>query len=608
MTTTLMPPQVTPQPRASEGRLVRNLITSARSRQDVIQSRAPARGAWLCSLAFGGLLWASFAPLEWGPLAWLALVPLLLLVRIETRTRRMYLAVFGGAWLSIMASMQWIRLGDPTMYLAWLLLGTYMALYVPLFVALTRVAVHRFSVPLLIAAPVLWAGLEYLRGTFMTGFAWYYLAHSQYRWLEIIQISDIVGAYGVSFLIVLTAACLAGLVPERVLQRLRLLPNGEPSAAANSSDHSQLWPVVATLTVFVAVLAYGYVRRARADFLPGPRVGLIQGNFVAKIENDMPKWPDIYRTHHRLTGLAVQHQPDLIVWPEAMFRWPLFEAPPDMTDEELSRIEPRIPPERWRDPMVRKTLVTDSQKAGAAAMIGINAIAATPDGIRQYNSAVFVDPRNGIQGRYDKLHRVPFGEFLPFKETFPWLHKFTPFPPDFGVAAGKEAMAFQYRDWRFAPVICFEDTVPHVVRSIVASTAANGEPVDVLVNLTNDGWFHGSSELNQHLYTAAFRSVECRTPMVRAVNTGISAVIDGDGAIMNPEVFIDGDGQGRTTPRDPKTGQWHKQLNAVIVQTVPLDNRRSLYVRYGDWFAGTCCSCALFLMFAPLIPRRKELG
>jgi apolipoprotein N-acyltransferase len=112
--------------------------------------------------------------------------------------------------------------------------------------------------------------------------------------------------------------------------------------------------------------------------------------------------------------------------------------------------------------------------------------------------------------------------------------------------------------------------------------------------------------LDQHLITASFRAVECRTPMVRAVNTGVSAIIDGDGVIVEPDVFIDGDQKERDSMRDPKTGRWHKQLNAALVHTVPVDNRTSLYVRWGDWFAGSCGFGCLFLMFGRFLPARRS--
>ncbi|HUQ71090.1 MAG TPA: apolipoprotein N-acyltransferase, partial [Planctomycetaceae bacterium] len=383
---------------------------------------------------------------------------------------------------------------------------------------------------------------------------------------------------------------------------------------AGSASHivtpSRRWPAMVAASVFVATLAYGHVRRGQAEFTPGPRVALIQGNFVASLRIPEHDYEKQFLTHLRLTAHAVREQPDVIVWPEGMFRWPLTSANPAWSDDDLQRLAPQAPPSFWRDTSVRKTLMTESQKTNAALIFGIGSVDLTEQGVKQANSAVFVRPETGITGRYDKMHLVPFGEYLPLQETLPWLQKLTPYPPDFGMVPGAQAAIFEHKGWRLAPVICFEDTVPHLVRDIVAagSERDSGQPVDVLVNLTNDGWFHGSSGLDQHLITAAFRAVECRTPVVRAVNTGVSAIIDGDGAILDPEVFIDGDKQGRKSARDPKTGRWHKQLNAALVHTVPLDPRRSLYVRHGDWFATLCCGLSVFVGLTAFVPRRRTMA
>jgi apolipoprotein N-acyltransferase len=590
---------------------VHEMIAEARSKK----VGAPARGAWLLSCITGMLLWASFTPLNWSPLAWVALVPLLLLVRIHRPTVWMYRAIYATGFLSTLIMLQWMRLGDPAMYIAWFALSIYVAVYLPLFVGLVRTAVHRMSVPLTLAVPIIWVGLEFFRAHVMTGFSWYYLGHTQYRWIELIQVSDVVGAYGVSFLVATFSACVAGLVPISVFRRLKLVPPQTEAASAVicATPRRQIFAVAGSLALFALVLGYGYVRRSQADFQPGPRVALIQGNFDASLKSDKSMWTEMYFAHRRLTGMAVRHQPDLIVWPETMFRWPLFVRGFDTTDAELvalnspeSGVSDQQWLQEWRNPVVRERLADLSTEAGAAMMIGIETVSPGSGKLEVFNSVVYLDPQKGLSGRYDKMHRVLFGEYVPLKEQLPWLYKLTPFPKDWGLAAGTTPARFKHRDWSFAPIICFEDTVPHLVRNAVRYTAqedAESKPVDFLVNSTNDGWFHGSSELDQHLITAAFRSVECRTPMVRAVNTGISAFIDGDGVIREPETFIDGEKKNRDSLYDPQTGRWRKRLNAALVSTVPLDSRSSLYVRWGDWFAALCALCVVIVMCMGLFGR-----
>lgn len=552
------------------------------------------------------MLWASFTPLDWGPLGWIALVPLILLIRTPRRTRWMYTAIYVSAVAYYIATLQWMRLGDVSMYKAWIALSFYLSVYIALFVAASRVAVHRLKMPLVAAVPIVWVGMEFVRAHLITGFAWYFLAHTQYRWAEIVQISDITGAYGVSFLLAMTAACIAGLLPESIFAKFKLLPtgsdsSGEAEAASGGVSFGQIASVGACLLLFAATLAYGYVRRSQAEFQEGPRIGLVQGNFTSSVKLNPASARHIYKTHETLTGRAVQHQPDVIVWPETMFRWPLLVSSPDLSDDDLIRIAPDIPVDAWRFTNTDEVLTRVSQQAGTPLIIGLDTALAQEAGFRHYNSAVYVDPDTGISGRYDKIHRIMFGEYIPLRDWLP-LHHLTPYSSGFGIDRGERPVAFECKDWRLAPIICFEDTVPHLVRDVLNET----EGADCLVNLTNDGWFHGSSELDQHLITASFRCVETRTPMVRAVNTGISAVIDGDGIILEPDVFIDGDEEGRTSMRDPETGRWHKQLNAALVHDVPLDNRGSLYLSYGDWFAGTCCFATIFLLSIGPLLRKKQ--
>ena len=309
-------------------RSVRDLIASARRTHEGQRFQIGSLGAWSMSLLSAALLWACFTPVNASPLAWVALVPLLLLVRIEQRTRWMYVAVYSGSLLGQLATLQWMRLGDPTMYVAWAALAGYVALYAVAFVAVSRVAVHRWAMPLAVAGPAVWTGLEFLRAHLMTGFAWYFLGHSQYRWLEFIQISDLIGAYGVSFVIAMSSAALALLVPHAWLIRCRLVHSSTGPVTPTGLTLGQLVQITATVCVFASTLAYGYVRRSQAAFTPGPRVALIQGNFTASLRVPAPSEQDVFLTHLRLMAQTVKEQPDVIVWPEAMFPFPFSKLRP----------------------------------------------------------------------------------------------------------------------------------------------------------------------------------------------------------------------------------------------------------------------------------------
>ena len=584
---------------------IKELIHSARS-----QAKHPKTiFVWVLPMLSAMLLWASFTPLDWGALGWVALVPLVLLVRNPQRMRKMYFSLYFAGLVNGLMMFQWMRLGDVSMYSAWIAWSILMGFYFPVFVSVSRVAVHRFRIPFVVTVPVVWVGLEYLRAYLITGCSWYYLGHTQYRWLEIIQISDLVGAYGVSFLLGVATAASVALLPATVFRKLKLTQELEANSASILYPGTfKKWGIAfSTLAVFGFVLGYGIVRRNQAEFQPGPRVALIQGNFASSVKHDPGQQGAIFNMHRRLTGFSVRYQPDLIVWPETMYPYSLVNIDEKVSDKQIAEFtngDPQQIKEFAKE--VVSSLVDRSREAGADMIIGINSQTIVGEGVSRFNSALFVKPDLGIQKRYDKMHRVPFGEYLPLKETMPWLSSFSPYTGENDLSAGKEAVVFKSKKWRFAPVVCFEDTVPHLVRGIANSyrkATNDGSKIDCFVNLTNDGWFQNSSEQDQHLITAAFRCVETRTPMVRAVNTGVSAFIDGDGAIVSPEHFIDEEGRTHTFV-DPKTGRWRKSLNAALVHTVPLDHRRSLYVEWGDWFAGSCLWFVVGVIGIHWLPRK----
>jgi apolipoprotein N-acyltransferase len=527
-------------------------------------------------LASGFILWLSFPPVGWSLLAWVALVPLLTLLRVPWRSRPIYGPAWAGGLVFGLLAVQWIRLADDTGlsgYYGWWALALYLSLYFPAFLFVLRIAVLRFRVATTLAAPVVWVGLEWLRSWFATGFPWYYLAHSQYRWLTLIQISDLTGAYGVSFLVALVNAWLVDLLAVPLMQ---------PGPRGSQFAPAQLWRAGLVVAAFVATLGYGAIRvqpaRDAGDEV-GVRIALIQTNVPQKVKVDETQLEFVELQNADLLGRAIAERPQLIIWPETSFLRPLVTVADDVTDDDLRRIyaSAEIEPSRVREysQMVTAHLQSMARATPVPMLVGVNAEYIDRNTTRMYNSALLVTPAGKISPPYHKVHLVPWGEYLPLRRWLPFLRLLTPHSSaDYGLEAGRDRAPIEFGPHRLGVLICFEDTVPAAAREYARAGT------NVLVNISNDGWFAGSSELDVHLAISVFRAVECRLPLVRAVNTGISAFIDPTGRV----VARAGEGRGSG-----------KLIEDVLVQTVTLANpyfaraaRPTAYVRAGDWLAITC--------------------
>lgn len=525
--------------------------------------------AWLRSPVFvyaaigAVLLWASLPPVDLWPLAWVAPIPWLLLVRRpELPGRRPYRTLWVVGFAFWLAALHWLRLPHWATSFGWLALSFYFAFYVPVFIGLSRVAVHRLRIPLMLGAPVVWMGLELARGHLLTGFTMASLGHTQYRWIELIQISDLAGAYGVSFVVMFVAACLARMCP---LEGRRW----------------SVWPVVPLGVMLAAVLGYGYVRTNGPPPEPQARIALIQGSIDITLKADPTMRETIHEHYRDLSREAVRKygKLDLIVWPETMLRDTLLTIAPD------SMIPPEFAdaPEEFRRRQAEFTRASEVRVGQMAAelrvpmILGVDACHYGPERIECFNSAAYVSKSGDILGRYDKSHLVMFGEYVPFAGQFPWLQRLTPLP--ISLTAGQKAAAFEVNGLRMSPDICYESVLPHVIRRQVRELAEEGREPDVLVNLTNDGWFWGSSQLDMHLVCAVFRAVECRKPFVIAANTGFSAWIDADGRLR---------------------AQGPRRAPDTLLAEVGRDPRTSWYLLYGDWPAGLCLTATLLLAFVGL--------
>ncbi|HVU88347.1 MAG TPA: apolipoprotein N-acyltransferase [Pirellulales bacterium] len=493
------------------------------------------------------LLWLSLPPVGWWPLAWIAPVPWLALVRRrELPGRRPYPALYLAGLAFWLGALHWLRLPHPETSLGWIALSGYLGCYLPVFVALSRVAVHELRISILIAAPAIWAGLELAQSHLLTGINIATPGHSQYRWIELIQISDLAGGYGVSFVIMFVAACLVRMLSIDGARRV-------------------FWPLVAAAMMLAATLTYGHFRMAGEHLRPGLKIALIQGSIDSEMKSDPKQAEKIHEQYLALSDRAVREHRDLdlIVWPETMFREPLRSYTPDVR-----------PPEGvdWTKADLQSViddldlaLAHMADRYKVPMLLGMDTIIYGDRNVDRYNSAVLIDKAGRVEDRYDKMRPIMFGEYIPLGTYIPWLYKLTPLAD--GLDCGTRPKSLSVAGVRIAPNICFETLLPHFIRGQVQQLRAEDAEPDLLVNLTNDGWFWGSSELDMHLMCGVFRAVECRKPMVIAANTGFSAVIDADGRIL---------------------AQGPRRATDVLAYDVQLDSRRSPYVAFGDWGAGIC--------------------
>lgn len=506
------------------------------------------------------LLWFAFPPVDRGYFGWFALVPFLLLIRSGRRPRALYLGAWAGGLAFGALTMAWVGRASGV---GMALMALFMSLWWPLFLLTARLGTRRLGLPMIAVAPVCWLGLEYARSLLLSGFPWYYLAHSQYRYLPMIQVSDLAGAWGLSLVMAFANACWADLVPRGDV------PRGGGVAKA------RVLKLAMASGLIVAVAAYGTVRLASSRFRPGPKVALLQTDFPQELGNG-PKLAEVLSTIDRLVTIALKApaRPDLIVWPETAYPIGVVRIDPALSEGDFAamarRIDPRSTPADWRDRRDRGsgelTMLADA--TAVPMLIGTATYDFGKSVADRYNSAVLFRPGSKEPESYHKQALVPFGEYIPFVEAMPWLLALTPYQDGYvpSLSPGRGPKVFSSNEVRYAPVICFEDTLPGTVRGFFAGDNA-GNPPDVLLNLTNDGWFRGTPEHGVHLAISVFRAVECRTPLARAVNTGISALVDGDGRILNT---------------------LEAETSGVLSVQVPLDPRGSLYLLAGDWLPAAC--------------------
>jgi apolipoprotein N-acyltransferase len=381
--------------------------------------------------------------------------------------------------------------------------------------------------------------LEWSRTFFPAAFPWGFVGYSQYEVLPIVQIADVAGIYGVSALIVLVNA---GLV--------ELLRDGVPR-------HASL--AIALAAVVASVLGYGVMRLGQVRALDGPslRIGLVQGNISQE-----QKWrpgldESILARHVTLTASAIRRGAKLVVWPEAAV--PFFFNQ-DRRTENLRAF---------------------ARSAGVTLLVGAPGYEQRDGDVpRQYNQAWMVKPDGEIAGPYDKIRLVPFGEYVPWGGLFGLVQKAVEGIGDFGfgtsyVVFDGPSAAGSTEPTRVSALICYEAIFPDLTRHF----AQNG--AQLLVNVSNDAWYGRTAAPSQLLAMIAVRAVENRIPLVRATNTGVSAVVAPDGSISAETPLFE---------------------EAVIVEDVKIVRGASLYTLLGDWLV----YASIFLLTGLVVVRSRS--
>jgi apolipoprotein N-acyltransferase len=520
------------------------------------------------SLTGALLLWAAFAPIGAWPLVWMATVPWIILIAKQDAldVKRPYLKIWLAGWIHWALLAFFVTLPHWAGWFGWVAMAAVLGFFLPLFVLFGRSMVYAMRVPLFLAAPVAWVALELLRGYLFTGYSMALLPHAMFKVPILIQTADLFGGYGTSFLIVMTTAIAAQVFFDR--------------------DQIKMWLRLGGVAAILAfIVGYGAFRLNEKTEMGDRvfRVALIQGSidviFAKTPEEALRNYENQIDQYRQLTIDARQQfgDLDLIVWPESCFPGEYLEMAglPTNNEQKLSVVSVMQGAGRMANEPDNVIVFRDLEKM----LVGTSV--EDPETNDLFNATLLIYADGQIAAEYHKNHRVMFGEYLPFGKWLPWLEDMM--PNGRSLTPGIRPEVAEVDGFKIAPSICFESTVPHLVRRHLNQLAAEGDEPDAMANLTNDGWFFGSNCLDQHLACNVFRAVEMRKQAMVAANTGFSAHVDSAGRLI--EV-----GPRRDT--------------AVILAEMRKEKRTSLYRVVGDWPAMICVAIS-FVAVIVLIRKRK---
>jgi apolipoprotein N-acyltransferase len=498
----------------------------------------------VCAIISGVLLTGAFPKIGLDWLAWIALVPLLYAIRDLSAGTGFWVGFITGL-VHFLSLLYWLvpvmrTYGYLPLFLSvavLILLAAVLALFIASFaVALT--AAGRKPAGCLTLIPLIWVAQEYVRSFIFSGFPWELLGYSQYNRLQLIQISDIFGVYGLSAIIAFVNGVILITFLHLTKKQWRQTDITKRLAAGS---------MIALILGAALTLTYGHFRLQAIDSFiaaaPKTRISVIQANIDQAIKWDPAFQIKTIKKYNQLSALANKQQPNLIVWPESAtpFYFLYDVAPTKMVFEGI-------------------------RQSGTDYLIGSPSFVRTDGVVQYFNSAYLIIPEEKSMVKYDKTHLVPFGEYVPFKKWLPFLGKMVAQVGDF--RTGKLGQTLPWHTAQLGVQICYEIIFPALSRAMAKNNAS------ILVNITNDAWFGKTSGPYQHFSMTVFRAVENRRALVRSANTGISGFIDPAGRILAATELLQ---------------------DAVATRTVPLLKEKSIYTKIGDLFAQACLVVALMV-------------
>jgi len=520
--------------------------------------------AWLPWIAVLGL-WLSQPPLGWWPVAFIALVPYLLMIdRGESLDCRRYVMIWAAGLVYWMVSLQGLRHAHPAMYACWLALSAYLAGYLPLFVWTSRQMIVAGMAGWM-AVPIAWVGWECVRNYLLTGISAIMLGHSMANVPVMIQIADLMGTYGVS--LVVASVNVAMHLLWRVFR-------------GDNKPREVRIPILVIGVLLGATVGYGMFRLTEVTFddTSGQQslatFALIQRNEAVEYIQDQSRETQMAQRYAdtSLAAARASEQPiDAFVWPESMFTggvpWYVMEPgaklPPEMAmhvDDLGEMVDSGQVYFRQRAFALQRDLQIENRRHQPPHLIVGCSVIRYAERPYLYSGVTHIHPDGERVDWYGKTHLVMFGEYIPLVQSIPFINAWL--PPGMGIDLGPGPQRFMVNTTGVSPNICIETAVERVTLNHLAQLLQRDQMPDVVVTVTNDGWFHDSSVLEHHLRCAQLVAVAGRRPILSAANNGPTAWIDSRGQVV--ERLVNG------------TQGW-------IIATPERDTRTSVYLAIGDW-------------------------